>query len=99
MQPYDRTDNLVRYVQPAGNQFTTQMQWRTDRVFRAWTGWSTAPATRDVIQKWTYTGPDIPPPGQERVRMKLWPLNGATPTSGAGDEMVVRSFTFEPWPP
>jgi hypothetical protein len=97
VQPYTVAGNIVRYVQPSTSQFTTQMEWRADHVtFRAWNGWSTAPAPGDIIYQWTYTGGYIPPPGQERVHINLWLLNGDAPVSGNGDEMVVSSFTFQP---
>jgi len=49
-----------------------------------------------MIYQWTYTGSYIPPVGQERVHINLWLLNGSAPVSGAGDEMVINSFTFQP---
>jgi hypothetical protein len=49
------------------------------------------------IRHWTYTGPYIPQVGQERVHLNLWLLNGRAPASGAGDEMLVDSFSFQPW--
>jgi hypothetical protein len=49
-----------------------------------------------MIDQWTYTGSYIPPPGQERVHINLWLLNGNAPVSGAGNEMVIHSFAFQP---
>jgi len=89
--------NVARYVQPSSAQFSSQIEWRADHVtFRAWNGWSNIPADGDVIYEWTYTGAYIPPPGQERVHINLWLLRGRAPASGAGDEMVINSFTFQP---
>jgi hypothetical protein len=97
VQPWTTPDNMVRYVQPAVGQFTAQMEWKADHVtFRTWTGWDTTPAPSDIIHQWTYTGPNIPPPGQERVHINLWLLNGQAPLSGVGDEMIIKSFTFLP---
>jgi hypothetical protein len=97
VQPYSVAGNIVYYTQPSIAQFTSQMEWRSDHVtFTAWNGWSDAPASSDIIYQWTYTGANIPPVGQERVRINLWLLNGNPPTSGNGDEMVVHSFTFQP---
>lgn len=96
VQPFTVPGNLARYVQPATAQFTTQMEWRADHVtFSAWNGWSDAPAPADIISQWIYRGAYIPPPGQ-RVHINLWLLNGRAPASGAGDEMIIRSFSFRP---
>jgi len=89
--------NIVYYTQPSTAQFTTQMQWQSNRViFTAWNGWSSTPASSDIIYQWTYTGTDIPSPGQERVHINVWLLNGNAPMSGNGDEMVINSFSFQP---
>jgi hypothetical protein len=54
------------------------------------------PAPSDIINQWTYTGSYVPPIGNERVRINLWLLNGAQPTSGSGDAMIIHSFSFQP---
>jgi hypothetical protein len=96
-QPYTVPGNIVRYIQPSTAQFTTRMEWRADHVtFRSWTGWSADPADADIIHQWTYAGQNIPSPGQERVHINLWLLNGAAPVSGIGDELVVNAFTYLP---
>ncbi len=47
---------------------------------------------------WTYTGADVPAPGDERARMNLWLFRGAPPTNGLPVEVVVKSFTFTAGP-
>jgi hypothetical protein len=97
VQPYTVPGNIVYYNQPSTTQFTTQMVWRADHVtFTAWNGWASASTASTLIYQWTYTGAYIPPPGQERVHINLWLLNGAAPTSGTGDGMVLNSFAFQP---
>jgi hypothetical protein len=95
VQPWDVLGNIYRYVQPTVAQFTSQIEWRADHVkFRTWKGWSSIPEVGDIIQEWDYTGAYIPPPGQERVHINLWLLNGQAPENGVGDEMIIKSFTF-----
>ena len=97
VQPYTVPGNLARYVQPSTDQFTVQLEWRADHVtFRSWNGWAATPAGTDIISQWAYTGTNIPPPGQERIHINLWLLNGNAPVNGIGDEMVIRSFTYQP---
>lgn len=86
----------MRYVQPAAAQFTTQMEWCADHVtLRSWNAWATTPAASDLIQQFTYTGSNIPPVANEHVRANLWVLNGAAPTNGTGDTMILHPFTFQ----
>jgi hypothetical protein len=95
-QPYTVPGNIFRYSQPWTVQFTSQMEWSTDRVtFSTWNGWSSAPAAGYLISQWTYQGSDIPPAGQERVHINLWLLKGTGPVSGFGNEMVINSFAFQ----
>lgn len=47
---------------------------------------------------WQYSGPDVPPPGSERVHMNLWLFRGHAPASGRGAEVVISGFTFTPLP-
>lgn len=95
VQPYTVLGNIVQYNQPSSAQFTTQIEWRADHVtFSAWNGWSNSPTSGDMIYQWTYTGADIPAPGQESVHINLWLFKGSAPMSGSGDEMVINSFTF-----
>jgi hypothetical protein len=97
VQPYTVPANIVRYVQPPAAQFTVQIEWHSDHVtFSAWNGWSSTAGSGDIISQWTYAGANIPPVGQERVRVNLWLLNGNAPTSGTGDEIVIKSFAYQP---
>ena len=97
VQPYTVPGNIVYYTQPSTAQFTSQMEWRSDHVtFTAWNGWTSAATAGNIVYQWTYTGSQIPAPGQERVHINLWLLNGNAPVSGTGDEMVINSFTFQP---
>jgi len=96
VQPYTVPGNIIYYNEPSSSQVTSQIEWRSDHVtFRAWNGWSNAPAPGNIIYEWIYTGANIPLPGQERVRINLWLLGGQPPLSGGGDEMVINSFTFQ----
>jgi hypothetical protein len=97
VQPYTVPGNITYYSQPSTAQFTTQMDWQPTQVtFSAWNGWSSAPATGDLIYKWTYTGGYIPPAGQERVHINLWLLNGNGPVNGLPAELVIHSFSYQP---
>ena len=48
------------------------------------------------IEAYTYTGSDVPRPGDERVHLNLWLFGGAAPTDGQPVDVVLSSFTFAP---
>lgn len=92
VQPYEREGNLHRFPVPLGGRASLHTwDWRPDRVefsLRA------LPAG-ELIEEWTYRGPDNPPPGNEKVRINLWLVRGRPPSDGKEVEVVVRSFRFE----
>lgn len=88
VQPYDRDGNLQRITQPAVPSSTHSFDWQANAITFASSTASPSP--------WTYTGPDIPKPGTEHVRMNLWLFRGAPPLNGKTVEVVVKRFTFTP---
>jgi hypothetical protein len=96
VQPFG-PGNLHRFDLPAVTESTHRIVWRADAVeFVSWRGFGPfPPATADVLQAWTYTGPDIPLPGRMRTRINLWLAGGPPPASGTGSEVVVRDFAYD----
>jgi hypothetical protein len=82
VQPWWRHGNLFSFRQPAGST-THQFTWAPGRVTFS------GPAG-----SWTYTGPDVPVPGSEDVRINAWLYNGKAPAASV--TLVVSSFTFTP---
>ena len=69
--------------------------WRPDSIeFVSWVGHTPETDRANTIQSWIYRGPDIPPPGRERMRFNLWLFRGDPPVTGREDEVVIRSFDF-----
>lgn len=98
VQPYTRTGNLVRFIMPPDAQTSCRIEWRADHVrFTVWKGHSAfPPAAEDVIYDWSYTGPDIPPPGGERLHANIWLFGGQAPTNGQNAEVIIKSIAFTP---
>ena len=48
------------------------------------------------VATYVYRGTDVPKPGDEPVRLNLWPFGGAGPQDGQPVEIVVESFAFTP---
>ena len=88
VQPYDAPGHLLRITQSAAASSTASFAWRPGSVAFA--------ASAASPSSWTYTGADVPVPGDERARLNLWLFRGAPPANGKPVEVVVRSFSFAP---
>jgi hypothetical protein len=98
VQPFDTAGHLVRYrVAPGVAHSTHLFTWETNRIrFAAQVGsYATNPPAANVISNWTYAL-DVPPSGDENVRLNLWLYGGAAPAGGQPVEFVVKSFQFVP---
>ena len=91
IQPYDVASHLARFRQPADLSSTHRFTWRPGRI-----DWQSRDAAGSVVASYSYAGSDVPPSGDERVRLNLWLFNGAAPTDGQPVEVIVSSFTFTP---
>jgi len=98
VQPYTLAGNITRFLMSPAAQTSHRIDWRNGSIdFLSWRGHGPyPPPTADVISSWHYAGPSVPPPGGERLRFNLWLLGGNAPTSGSGDELIVKAFTFTP---
>ncbi len=93
IQPWHHPGNIYYWDMPAVQQTTHQFIWTEDYVeFISWTGWESEPTDDNVIAHWIYEGPDVPLPGNERMRFNLWLFNGGAPQSGQGDQVTINSF-------
>ncbi|MEO6206747.1 MAG: glycoside hydrolase family 16 protein [Candidatus Limnocylindrales bacterium] len=93
VQPWDATDHLSRFTQPATVTTTHRFTWQAGRI-----DWASQDADGNIISSYSYAGPDVPPTGDERVRLNLWLFNGSAPTDGQPVEVIISSFAFTPLP-
>jgi hypothetical protein len=95
VQPFDRPGNRRIFPIPGGPT-THRISWQVDRIeFLSWRGVQPFPPDpQDVIDSFVYTGPDIPPAGNDRMRFNLWLSGGTSPAGGAASEVVIRSFDY-----
>ena len=91
VQPYGTAGHLQRFTQPAADTSTHRFTWQPGRVT-----WQSLDGGGNPIANYTYSGADVPKPGDERVRLNLWLFGGAAPTDGAPVEVIVSSFVFTP---
>lgn len=91
VQPHDVATHLRRFSQPPGMDTTHRFTWRPGRI-----DWESRDAAGGIIAAYSYTGADVPPTGDERVRLNLWLFGGNAPSDGQPVEVVIRSFGFTP---
>ncbi len=89
VQPDEPAGHLRRFTQPVTDTSTHRFTWRPGQIT-----WQGLDGSGDPIATHTYTGTDVPKPGDERVRLNLWLFGGAAPTNGSPVDVVVRSFEF-----
>ncbi len=90
VQPWDAAGHLVRFAEPNVMRTRQAFTWRAGTI--TWV--ATRLDTGAEIARFTYTGQDVPIPGDERVRLNLWLFNGTAPAAPA--EVIVESFAFTP---
>lgn len=85
-------------IQLNGSYSTHSFIWRSQSVFfQSLHGhYASPPSNNHIIKLWTYTGEDIPPPGNEKVRINLWLFKGNPPLNNKGAEIIIKKFEFIP---
>jgi hypothetical protein len=91
VQPYDLAAHLRRFTQPPTAPSRHQFTWHAGQI-----SWESYGADGALIDSYSYTGADVPKPGDERVHLNLWLFGGAAPINGQATEVVLSSFAFTP---
>jgi hypothetical protein len=92
IQPYGTPGNMHRFpMNLRGVGSSHRFEWRSD-----WVDFSSRSESGSMLARWRYTGPDVPPRGQEHARMNLWLFQRNPPSDGKEVEVVVRRFEFRP---
>ena len=92
IQP-SKPGNRVRFRMNLEGSYTTHMiDWKRKRVeFASYHGHRPAPANdTEVIARWSYTGGDIPPDMDERLKINLWLFRGTPPSDSCETEVIVN---------
>lgn len=92
IQPTVNVGNKFRYETALkSNKSTHFFDWKVSQIqFGSYQGHTLTPSAEDIIQKWTYTGDDIPPLNDERLKMNLWLFKGQSPSNGQPSEMIIE---------
>ncbi len=92
VQPSYLAGNKVRFdITPRENHLTTHFfDWKPTSIdFRSSYGHSLEPKAEDIIHSWTYTGENIPPDSNERLKINLWLFRGNPPVNMEEAEIII----------
>lgn len=65
--------------------------WKPNSIdFGSYQGHTLTPETSKVINTWTYTGANIPPDTDERLKINLWLFKGVKPSDNKEAEMIIN---------
>src|ERR1043165_8194776 len=90
VQPFNLSGHLTRFLADQSGDIDLEMTWTPTEVD------FTASSGAQVLMKWSYTGSDIPTPGKARLHLNLWLFNGAAPSDGKKQEVIVRELKYAP---
>lgn len=91
VQPYDQLLHLERFTALTSTGSIHRFTWSAGRI-----DWGSYSGDGAKVHEYTYTGPDVPKPGDERVRLNLWLFQGVAPMNNQPVEVIVSSFTYRP---
>jgi hypothetical protein len=96
VQPWQDPANIRRFELGALAPTTQVFSWRAGAVdFSSFEGSQWPPVNgQEPLYSWRFDGAAVPPPGDEKVRINLWLLEGKAPANGTGGELVVEAFKF-----
>lgn len=91
IQPADKSGNKERYDLNLKSDLSTHFfNWQANSIeFGSYQGHTLEPILEDVIHTWTYTGTDIPPVSDEKLKLNLWLFRGNAPTNNQPAEMII----------
>lgn len=92
VQPYAAPGKMHRFpLALSGMGSSHRFEWRPGAI-----AFSSRSESGSMLARWRYEGPDVPPQGQENVRLNLWLFRGTPPSDGREVEVVVTGFEFRP---
>ncbi|MHC8950023.1 glycoside hydrolase family 16 protein [Sphingobacterium hungaricum] len=96
VQPSERAGNKVRYdLNLLTDKSTHAFNWQPDYIdFFSVQGHSATPNVSNLIQEWKYTGTNIPPDTDERLKINLWLFRGQSPSDGKEQEMIIEKVEY-----
>jgi hypothetical protein len=89
VQPFRTEENMYRFDVDCSQARMYAFSWHPDSIV----GYT---QTSDGVigDRWLYTGPDIPEPGNENARINLWLYEGHEPARET--EIIITRFIYNP---
>lgn len=96
VQPSHQAENKVRYdLNLTGTQSVHAFNWQPEFIdFISLQGHDLEADGSKVIHQWKYTGDDIPPDSEERLKINLWLFRGQAPSDGQEQEMIIEKVEY-----
>lgn len=92
VQPSDKAGNKFRFSTNLEGSYSTHIfDWTSRWIdFASYHGHRLDPVNEtQIINRWRYSGDDIPPDSDEKLKMNLWLFRGEPPSDGKETEVVV----------
>lgn len=96
VQPSHKPANKVRYdLNLNGGPSVHAFDWQKDHIdFISMRGHDLEADESNIIHQWNYTGGDIPPDSEERLKINLWLFRGQPPSDGQEHEMIIEKVEY-----
>ena len=96
VQPSHLPGNKVRFDSNLIDKYSTHaFDWQPDNIdFISLHGHGLIPTADNLIHQWTYTGTNIPPDSEERLKINLWLFRGQSPSDLEEQELIIERVEF-----
>jgi len=96
VQPWYQPGNRNRWTIPTLLDLSTHsFTWKPDSIsFLSAKGHHSIARPDSILYTWHYTGPNIPKPDKENLRINLWLFNGP-PSDNTEVEVVITTFEYD----
>ena len=86
------------YTSMIGTHSTHKILWKSDLIY--WISYhghyASLPNRDAMMHERNYSGPLIPPVGNEKLHINFWLFKGEAPNDGQEAELIIKDFTFIP---
>ena len=96
VQPSDKKGNKQRFnLNLASEKSTHSFDWQANYIdFLSIQGHAASSDASSIISQWRYTGANIPPDTDERLKINLWLFRGQAPSNNMPQELIVEKVVY-----
>jgi beta-glucanase (GH16 family) len=91
VQPWDEPGHAHQFGLKPTSGSVYSFEWGPDRI-----AFEIRDSKNKVKESWVFSDRKVPIPGNEKVRINLWLVDGTPPTDSKRIEVTVKKFTFQP---